>query len=68
MDDDCRPHRANLVNDFFLVEGIIRMEWLACSLGMNPIEHVWDILQRRGAGRLPPPQTLQGLERALLEE
>ncbi|GFX49828.1 transposable element Tcb2 transposase [Trichonephila clavipes] len=35
---------------------------------MNPIEHVWDVLGRRIAGRQPPPQTLQELERALLEE
>ncbi|GFW24038.1 transposable element Tcb2 transposase [Trichonephila clavipes] len=35
---------------------------------MNPIEHVWDVLGRRVAGRQPPPQTLQELERALLEE
>ncbi|GFT28550.1 transposable element Tcb2 transposase [Trichonephila clavipes] len=32
------------------------------------IEHVWDALGRRVAGRQPPPQTLQELERALLEE
>ncbi|GFT22167.1 transposable element Tcb2 transposase [Trichonephila clavipes] len=35
---------------------------------MNPKEHVWDALGRRVAGRQPPPQTLQELERALLEE
>ncbi|GFW91826.1 transposable element Tcb2 transposase [Trichonephila clavipes] len=35
---------------------------------MNPIQHVWDALGRRVAGRQPPPQTLQKLERALLEE
>ncbi|GFY04761.1 transposable element Tcb2 transposase [Trichonephila clavipes] len=35
---------------------------------MNPIEHVWDALGRRVAGRQRPPQTLQELERALLEE
>ena len=45
-----------------------RMEWPACSPDMNPIEHVWDALGRRVAGRQPPPQTLQELERALLEE
>ncbi|GFU86448.1 transposable element Tcb2 transposase [Trichonephila clavipes] len=44
------------------------MEWPACSPDMNPIEHVWDALGRRVAGRQPPPQTLQELERALLEE
>ncbi|GFT86967.1 SCAN box domain-containing protein [Trichonephila clavipes] len=34
----------------------------------NPIEHVWDALGRRVVGRQPPPQTLQELKRALLEE
>lgn len=68
MDDNCRPHRADLVEDFLFEEGIVRMEWPACSPDMNPIEHVWDALGRRVAGRQPPPQTLQELERALLEE
>ncbi|GFS77098.1 transposable element Tcb2 transposase [Trichonephila clavipes] len=68
MDDNCRPHRANLVEDFLFEEGIVRMEWPACSPDMNPIEHVWDALGRRVGGRRPPPQTLQELERALLEE
>ncbi|GFS91036.1 transposable element Tcb2 transposase [Trichonephila clavipes] len=58
MDDNCRPHRANLVEDFLFEEGIVRMEWPACSPDMNPIEHVWDTLGRRVAGRQPPPQTL----------
>ncbi|GFU26072.1 transposable element Tc1 transposase [Trichonephila clavipes] len=68
MNYNCRPHRANLVEDFLFEEGIVRMEWPACSPDMNPIEHVWDALGRRVAGRQPPPQTLQELERALLEE
>ncbi|GFT25360.1 transposable element Tcb2 transposase [Trichonephila clavipes] len=68
MDDNCRPHRANLVEDFLFEEGIVRMEWPACSPDMNPINHVWDALAKRVAGRQPPPQTLQEVERALLEE
>ncbi|GFX80375.1 transposable element Tcb2 transposase [Trichonephila clavipes] len=68
MDYNCRPHRANLVEDFLFEEGIVRMEWPGYSPGMNPIEHVWDALGRRVADRQPPPQTLQELERALLEE
>ncbi|GFU99111.1 uncharacterized protein TNCV_1228251 [Trichonephila clavipes] len=35
---------------------------------MNPIDHVWDALGRRVASRQPPSQTLQELEKALLEE
>ncbi|GFS84788.1 transposable element Tcb2 transposase [Trichonephila clavipes] len=68
MDYNCRPHRANLMEDFLLEEGIVRMEWPACSPDMNPIELVWDALGRRVARRQPPPQTLQELERAHLEE
>ncbi|GFW23359.1 transposable element Tcb2 transposase [Trichonephila clavipes] len=68
MDDNCRPHRANLVEDFLFEERIVRMEWPACSPDMNPIEHIWNALRRRVAGHQPPPQTLQELERALLEE
>ncbi|GFT56202.1 transposable element Tcb2 transposase [Trichonephila clavipes] len=64
MDDNCRPHRANLVEDFLFEDGIVRMEWPECSPDMNPIEHVWDALGRRVAGRQLPPQTLQELERA----
>ncbi|GFW13568.1 amphiphysin [Trichonephila clavipes] len=68
MDGNCRPHRANLVEDFLFEEGIVRMEWPACFPDMNPIEPVWDALGRRVAGRQLPPQTLKELERALLEE
>ncbi|GFT99251.1 probable RNA-directed DNA polymerase from transposon X-element [Trichonephila clavipes] len=69
MDNNCRPpDRANLVEDFLFEEGIVRMEWPACSPDMNPIQHVWDALGRRVAGRQPYPQTLQELEKALLEE
>ncbi|GFW81538.1 transposable element Tcb1 transposase [Trichonephila clavipes] len=68
MDDNCRPHRANLVEDFLFEEGIVRMEWAACSPDMNQIEHVLDTLGRQVAGRQLPPQTLKELERALLEE
>ncbi|GFU83223.1 transposable element Tcb2 transposase [Trichonephila clavipes] len=49
MDDNCSPHRANLVEDFLFKEGIVRMEWPACSPDMNPIKHVWDAL---GKGEL----------------
>ncbi|GFV09472.1 transposable element Tcb2 transposase [Trichonephila clavipes] len=57
MDDNCRSHRGNLVEDFLFEEGIVRMEWPACTPDMNPIEHVWNALGRRVAGHQPPSQT-----------
>ncbi|GFX43955.1 transposable element Tcb2 transposase [Trichonephila clavipes] len=68
MDDNSRLHRASLVEDSLYEEGIVRMEWPACSPDMNPIEHVWDALGRRVAGRQLPSQTLQEQEKSLLEE
>ncbi|GFT45994.1 transposable element Tcb2 transposase [Trichonephila clavipes] len=59
MENNCRPHRANLVEDFLFEEGIVRIEWPVCSPDMNPIEHVWDALGKRVAGRQPPPTTFQ---------
>ncbi|GFS54411.1 transposable element Tcb2 transposase [Trichonephila clavipes] len=57
MDDNCRSRRANLVEDFLFEEGIVRMEWPACSPDMNPIEHVWDALERRVATPKNSPRT-----------
>ena len=43
IDDNFRPHRAHLVNEF-LHDNIARLEWSACSLDMNPIEHAWNTI------------------------
>ncbi|GFY24251.1 transposable element Tcb1 transposase [Trichonephila clavipes] len=55
MDDNARPHRANIVDECFHWEDITRMDWPAYSLDLNPIEHVWDMLGRRIAARQPLP-------------
>ncbi|UYV80282.1 hypothetical protein LAZ67_18002283 [Cordylochernes scorpioides] len=68
MDDNARPHRARLVNEYLQSENIRRMDWPARSLDLNPIEHVWDALGRRFGARHHSPRTLVELRTALLEE
>ncbi|GFX50030.1 transposable element Tcb1 transposase [Trichonephila clavipes] len=68
MDDNARPHHANIVDECLQSEDITRMDWPAYSLDLNPIEHAWDILGRRIAARQPSPTCLPELRRALLDE
>ncbi|GFV80183.1 transposable element Tcb2 transposase [Trichonephila clavipes] len=68
MDDNARPHRANIVDECLQSEDIIRMDWPAYSPELNPIEHVRDMLGRRIAARQLSPTCLPELRRALLDE
>ncbi|GFW00338.1 DDE_3 domain-containing protein [Trichonephila clavipes] len=68
MDDNARPHRANIVDECLQSENITRMDWPAYSPDMNPKEHVWDMHGRRIAFRQPPPTYLPDLRIALLDE
>ncbi|GBL83507.1 hypothetical protein AVEN_53740-1 [Araneus ventricosus] len=53
MDDNARPHRALLVNEFLESEDIRRMDWPARFPEHNPIEQVGDALGRAIATRNP---------------
>ncbi|GBN14676.1 Transposable element Tcb2 transposase [Araneus ventricosus] len=68
MNDNARPLRALLVDEFLESENIRRMDWSATSPDLNPIEHVWDALGRANATRNPPPRTIQEMKTALLNE
>ncbi|GFW65313.1 transposable element Tc3 transposase [Trichonephila clavipes] len=67
MDDNARPHRANIVDECLESEDITRMDWPAYSTDLNPIEHVWCMLRRRITALQPSPTCLPEFLRALLD-
>ncbi|GFV34783.1 transposable element Tcb2 transposase [Trichonephila clavipes] len=46
MDDNAAYHRAVLIDDFLETKNIQRMSWPANSPYLNPIEHVWNMLEK----------------------
>ncbi|GFW98799.1 transposable element Tcb1 transposase [Trichonephila clavipes] len=53
MDDNARPHRANIIDECLQSEDFSRMDWSAYSPDLNRIEHVWHMLGRRISARQP---------------
>ncbi|GFW85493.1 transposable element Tcb2 transposase [Trichonephila clavipes] len=68
MDDNAPCHRTVAAEQLLESEDIERMDWPARSPDLNPIEHVWDFLDRRLATRTLPPVTIRELQLALQDE
>ena len=67
QDDNARPHRGHIVNDFVRVININRMDWPANSPDLKPKENLWDELGRR-TNHDNPPQTIPQLRHRLAQE
>ena len=68
VDDNARPHRNRIADQFFDDSGIARMDWPAKSPDMNPIENVWGLMKRRISRRLRIHHNLNDLEAMVREE
>lgn len=60
--------RGHLVDEILESDRIRSMNWRAKSRDMNPIDHLWDILERIIGTRFPLPRTTHSLKTTLLEE
>ena len=68
MDDNARPHRAHVTNQYLEDATIVGMDWPARSPDMNLIEHAWDMLQKAISACPVQPTTVPQLRTALKEE
>ena len=59
-----QPYVARICSDYLVADNVNVLLWPAYSQDLSPIEHLWDILDRKIRARHPTPQTLQGLRRA----
>lgn len=68
MHDNALPHIARICQECLAENNVQVMNWPHYSLGMNPIEYLWDNLDRRVRCRIPLPLTVADLRTALSEE
>lgn len=66
--DNARPHTARICTAFITQENIPTLPWPAFSPDLSPIEHLWDVLDRRIRNREPQPGNIPQLLQALQEE
>ena len=66
--DIATSHTARSVRDFLQDKNVSVLPWPVKSPDLNPIEHVWDLLDRRVRARALPHRNAWELAGALVEE
>jgi transposase len=68
QDDNAPVHRASAVNQWKESNSVLSLPWPAQSPDLNPIEHLWDVLERKVRVHKPHPKNIRELMIVLEEE
>jgi transposase len=68
QDDNAPVHRARIVKQWKEDNLVPILPWPAQSPDLNPIEHLWDVLERRVRAHKPHPKNIGELMEVLVEE
>ncbi len=68
MHDNARSHVANVCQQYLQANNVQCLSWPPYLPDINPIEHVWDHIDRQVRARQPPPRNHAELRQALIEE
>ena len=66
--DNATSHTAHSAHDFEQDRIVSVLPWPAKSPDLNPIEHIWDLLDRKVRARAIHPRNVRELAGALVEE
>ena len=64
--DNARPHTAIVTRDFLTNNHINTLPWPALSPDLNPIEHLWDRIDRDVRNQIVQPRTPHQLAQAVM--
>ncbi|KAJ4429941.1 hypothetical protein ANN_22145 [Periplaneta americana] len=68
LDNGCWPHVSAATMQWYADNNVHRLDWPAQSPDLNPIEHLWDELDRRLRSREMRPTSIVQLSAMLQEE